>query len=125
MRWRPDKIICEYEIADAKVTEEKFISASDAIASIITSSKPVTLKFSGHSFYTRNSASSSATIKHDKRNRALIISEGGTMKARPDPNGPERSGPSVYNDMSTVISSSCNITKTLITTKDENRYSAL
>ncbi|MDA7670268.1 hypothetical protein N8587_03060, partial [Akkermansiaceae bacterium] len=119
MRWRPDKIICEYEIADAKVTEEKFISASDAIASIITSSKPVTLQFSGHSFYTRNSTSSSAAIKHDERNRALIISEGGTMKARPDPNGPKRIGPSVYNDMSTVISSSRSFTKTLVTKKDE------
>jgi hypothetical protein len=119
MRWRPDKIICEYEIADVKVTEEKFISASDAIASIITSSKPVTLQFSGHSFYTRNSTSSSAAIKHDERNRALIISEGGMMKARPDPNGPERIGPSVYNDMSTVISSSRNFSKTLVTKKDE------
>ncbi|MDB4805622.1 hypothetical protein OAG84_01385, partial [Akkermansiaceae bacterium] len=100
-------------------TEEKFISASDAIASIITSSKPVTLQFSGHSFYTRNSTSSSAAIKHDERNRALIISEGGTMKARPDPNGPKRIGPSVYNDMSTVISSSRSFTKTLVTKKDE------
>lgn len=41
------------------------------------------------------------------------------MKARPDPNGPERIGPSVYNDMSTVISSSRNFSKTLVTKKDE------
>jgi len=41
------------------------------------------------------------------------------MKARPDPNGPKRIGPSVYNDMSTVISSSRSFTKTLVTKKDE------
>lgn len=118
MRWRPDKIICEYEVAGVKLTEEKFIAANDAAASIITSSKPLILQFSGHSFYTRNSVSSSATIRHDEKNKALVISEGGTMKARPDPKGPERIGPSIYTDMSTVISASRKFSKTLLTKKD-------
>ena len=119
MRWRPDKMICEYEVAGITLREEKFIGANDAAASIITASKPVTLQFSGQSFYTRNSVSSSATIRHDAKNKALVISEGGTMKARPDPDGPERVGPSIYTGMSTVMSSSRQFTESLVTKKDE------
>lgn len=119
MLWRPDKIICEYEVAGVTLREEKFIGANDAAASIITTSKPVTLQFSGQSFYTRNSASSSAKIRHDIKNKALVISEGGTMKARPDPDGPERVGPSIYTGMSTVISSSRQFAESLVTKKDE------
>ena len=119
MRWRPDKIVCEYEVAGVRLTEEKFIAASDAAASIIRSSKPVTLQFSGHSLYTRNSASSTASLRHDEKNKALVISEGGTMKACPDPNGPERVGPSIYDGMSTAIGASRKFAKTLLTKKDE------
>jgi len=85
MRWRPDKMICVYEVGGVTIREEKFIAANDAAASIITASKPVTLQFSGHSFYHRNSASSSAAIRHDARNNALVVSEGGTVRSRPDP----------------------------------------
>ena len=119
MRWRPDKMICEYEVAGVTLREEKFIGANDAAASIITASKPVTLQFSGQSFYTRNSVSSSATIRYDAKNKALVISEGGTMKARPDPDGPERVGPSIYTGMSTVISSSRQFAESLVTKRDE------
>jgi hypothetical protein len=119
MRWRPDKMICEYEVAGVTIKEEKFIAANDAAASIITASKPVTLQFSGQSFYTRNSVSSSASIRHDAKHKALVISEGGTMKARPDPDGPERIGPSIYSGMHTVMSSSRAFAETLITKKDE------
>ncbi len=119
MRWRPDKMICEYEVAGVTLREEKFIGANDAAASIITASKPVTLQFSGQSFYTRNSVSSSATIRHDAKNKALVISEGGTMKARPDPDGPERVGPSIYTGMSTVMSSSRQFAESLVTKRDE------
>lgn len=124
MRWRPDKMICEYDIAGVTIREEKFIAANDAAASIITSAKPVILQFTGNSFYTRNSVSSSASIRLVKN--TLVISEGGTMKARPDPNGPERVGPSLYSGMSTAMSSSRDFAKTLTTKKDKNgiqRYS--
>ena len=50
MLWRPDKLICEYQIGDAQIREEKFIARNDAAASIITSSKPILLKFKVHSF---------------------------------------------------------------------------
>ena len=32
MRWRPDKMICEYEVAGVTIKEEKFIAANDAAA---------------------------------------------------------------------------------------------
>ena len=91
-----------------------------AAASIITTSKPDTLQFSGQSFSTRNSVSSSATIRHDAKNKALVISEGGTMKARPDPDGPEHVGPSIYPGMSTVMSSSRQFAESLVTRRDED-----
>ena len=119
MRWRPDKMICEYEVAGVTLREEKFIGANDAAASIITASKPVILQFSGQSLYTRNSVSSSATIRYDAKTKALVIAEAGMMKARPDPDGPERVGPSIYTGMSTVMGSSRQFAESLVTKRDE------
>tara|TARA_R110002096_G_scaffold54517_22_gene140692 strand:- start:7221 stop:9425 length:2205 start_codon:yes stop_codon:yes gene_type:complete len=119
MRWRPDRMICEYELGDVTIREEKFIAANDAAASIITASKPVTLTFSGHSFYTRNSKSSSATISVDPANRMLVISEGGTAKCRPDPDRAERIGPSVYSGMTTVLRASRDFLEPVSIRKDE------
>lgn len=106
MRWRPDKIICEYEVGGVTIREEKFIAGNDAAASVIIASQPVTLQFKGHSFFTRNSVSSTATIELDESKRTILIAEGGTMKSRPDPDGPERIGPSVYSGMITALSAS-------------------
>ena len=119
MRWRPDKMICEYEVGGVKIQEEKFIAKNDATASIISSSRPVTLEFSGHSFYHRNSITSSAAIQLDKAHNCLVISEAGTVKSRPDPGGPERIGPCVYSGMTTVLSASRNISQSLVTNKDD------
>jgi len=119
MRWRPDKMICEYEVGGVTIKEEKFIAANDAAASVITASKPVTLEFSGNSFFSRNSVSSSASIKFDPDNNALVISEGGTVKSRPDPDGAERIGKCVYSGMSTVLSASRDISESATTKKDE------
>jgi hypothetical protein len=119
MRWRPDKMICEYEVGGVTLREEKFIAANDAAASVITSSKPVTLAFSGHSFFNRNSVSSSASIKFDTQSNSLVISEGGTVKSRPDPDGGERIGPCVYSGMTTVLSASRDLAESVTTRKDE------
>ena len=119
MRWRPDRMICEYEVGGVILKEEKFIAANGAAASIITASKPVTLKFSGHSFYHRNSVSSSASIKIDAQNNALVISEGGTVKSRPDPDSEERIGSCVYSKMTTVLSASRDLLGTLSTEQDD------
>ena len=119
MRWRPDKLICEYEVGDITITEEKFIASNDAAASIITCSKPVLLRFTGHSFYHRNSVSSTADMRFDSRQNTIIIKEGGTAKCRPDPNGPVRIGRSVYSGMSTAMSASHSIAKTFTSQRDE------
>ena len=119
MRWRPDKMICEYELAGVTIREEKFIAENDAAASIITASRPVQLEFSGHSFYNRRSVSSSATIKLDEKNNAIVVSEAGTVRSRPDQGREDRIGPCVYSGMSTVLSASRDITKSLVTRKDQ------
>lgn len=119
MRWRPDKLICEYEIGGVSIREVKFIAENDAAASIITSSKPIVLQFHGQSFFHRNSVKSTATIKVDKPSNSILITEGGTVKSRPDPGGEEVLGRSVYSGMTTVLSSSRKFTKQVEITKDK------
>ena len=106
MHWRPDKMICEYEIDGVSIREEKFIGANDAALSRISSSKPIVLRFDGQSFFVRHSVSSSASIRYDKQENTIVISEGGTVKSLPDPDRPERFGPCVYQGMTTALSSS-------------------
>lgn len=119
MLWRPDKMICEYEVGGVKIREEKFIAENDAAASIITSSKPITLEFSGHSFWHRNSVTSTASLQVDEKNNALLISEGGTVRSRPDPERGERIGLCVYSGMTTVLSASRNFLKSPVLQQDE------
>ena len=120
MIWRPDKMICEYELDDVLIREEKFIGANDAAASIITSSKPVTLRFEGHSFYVRHSVSSSASISYLKDHNSILIQEGGTVRCKPDPNGPVRTGPCVYQGMTTALSASKNFSETFTSETGEH-----
>ena len=40
MIWRPDRVICTYNVDDTIITEEKFISKNDILCNRITSSKP-------------------------------------------------------------------------------------
>ena len=119
MSWRPDRMICKYEVGGVRIREEKFIAANDAAASIITASRPVVIEFSGHSFYHRNSVSSSAEIHTDEKHNTLVISEGGQVRSRPDPGGPERTGPCVYTGMTTALSASRPFTRTISTREDE------
>ena len=106
MYWRPDRMICEYEVAGVQIREEKFIAANDAACSIITSSKPVTLRFNGQSFFGRRSISSSATVEYDAKHNAIHIVEGGTTKSKPETDRSERVGPIMYQGMSTVLTAS-------------------
>ena len=119
MLWRPDKLICVYEVGGVTIREEKFIANNDAAASIITASKPIQLRFDGHSFYHRNSVSSSAVLKGDRDQNAIVITEGGEVKSRPDPNSLERIGPCVYSGMTTVLSCSRDLTRTTETERDK------
>ena len=125
MFWRPERMICEYEIGGVMIREEKFIGANDAAASIITASQPITLRFGGHSFLVRNSVSSSAVIRYAEDGNAILITEGGTVKSRPDPDGPERIGPNVYQGMTTVLTASRDFSETVTLDdgeKGEKRY---
>ncbi|MEJ6524211.1 MAG: hypothetical protein QNL65_08550, partial [Opitutales bacterium] len=118
MSWRPDKMICEYEIDGVTIREEKFIGADDAAASIMTASQPVILRFEGHSFYVRHSVSSSASARYDSPTNSIMIREGGTVRSLPDPDRPERIGPCVYQGMTTALSSSADFSKSLKLNKD-------
>ena len=120
MIWRPDKMICEYELEDVLIREEKFIGENDAAASIITSSKPVTLRFEGHSFYVRHSVSSSAKISYQKESNTILIHEGGTVRSKPDPSGPVRIGPCVYQGMTTALSASKDFSETFTSQLGQN-----
>ncbi|MEO0416869.1 MAG: hypothetical protein AAF226_18170 [Verrucomicrobiota bacterium] len=121
MRWRPDRMICEYEVAGVTIREEKFIGKNDAAASIITASKPVTLQFSGQSFFVRESVESTAKIQLNREQNAIIITEGGTSRGKPDDNGGPRVGPCVYDGMTTVLSASRDLTSTVIFETDEKK----
>lgn len=112
MFWQPDRMICEYEVAGVTLREEKFIAANDAAASIITASKPVTLRFEGRSFWGRHSVTSTASIAYDSGNNAIHITEGGTTRCRPETNLIERVGPIMYQGMSTVLAASRDISTT-------------
>jgi hypothetical protein len=108
MYWRPDRMICEYEVDGIRLREEKFIAANDAACSIITASRPVTLRFDGQSFFGRNSLTSPATIAYDADHNAIHIVEGGTTRCRPETDRSEQVGPIMYQGMSTVLSASRN-----------------
>lgn len=106
MKWRPDKITCNYEIAGIQIREEKFIAQNDAACTVITSSQPIRLRFSGQSFFGRHSVSSSAKLRYDPKNNLIHIVEGGTTKCKPDLNAEETTAAIMYQGMSTILASS-------------------
>lgn len=111
MYWRPDRMICEYEVDGVRLREEKFIAANDAACSKITSSRPVALRFDGQSFYGRNSLTSTATIEYDAEHNAIHIIEGGTTRCQPETDRSEQVGPIMYQGMNTVLSASRNFSE--------------
>lgn len=118
MTWRPDCMICEYEVGGVLIREEKFIGKNDAAASIITASNPVRLRFDGQSFFHRNSVRSTAAMTMDRPGNAMIIREGGSVKSVPEPDGSVRIGRCVYDGMTTVLGASRTMEKVMMK-KDE------
>lgn len=112
MYWRPDKMICEYEVGGVNIREEKFIAENDVACTIITSDSPVTLEFAGQSFANNKTVTTTATCQFDSSTNSVHVVEGGTAWVQPD--NPETTDPKVgvmmYDGMSTVISSSRSIT---------------
>lgn len=41
MKFRPDKMLCNYTVGGVDIYEQKFISENDVVSTIITSSQPV------------------------------------------------------------------------------------
>lgn len=101
-------MICEYEVDGVRLREEKFIAASGAACSVVTASRPVTLRLDGQSFFGRQSLTSTATIEYDAEHNAIHIVEGGTTKCRPETDGSEQVGPIMYQGMNTVLAASRN-----------------
>jgi hypothetical protein len=120
MYWRPDRMICEYEVDGVRLREEKFIAAGGAACSMITSSRPVSLRLGGQSFFGRNSLTSTATIEYNKDNNAIHIVEGGTTKCRPETDSSEQVGSVMYQGMSTVLAASRNFATSHQFTKGEH-----
>lgn len=106
MYWRPDRMICEYEVGGVRLREQKFIAANDAACTLITASQPVTLRFRGQSFFGRHSVTSTAKIAYDAAQNAIHIVEGGTTKCLPETDRTERIGKIMYEGMSTVLTAS-------------------
>ena len=89
--WRPDKTIVEYEltapgIAPISIREEKFISATDVVSTLITSSRPVTLEVSGHSFDGAVGSGEvlkvNGTCTADAAVNAIRVQDSGRVRAR-------------------------------------------
>lgn len=120
MYWRPDRMVCEYEVAGVRIREDKFIAANDAACAIITSSKPLTLQFEGHSFFGRHSVTSTATIEYDEKFNAIQIVEGGTTRSKPETDRSDHVGPIMYQGMSTVLTSSRSFAANLKLSKGEH-----
>lgn len=120
MYWRPDRMICKYEVDGVRLREEKFIAANDTACSIITSSTPLTLRLNGQSFFGRNSLTSTATVRYDADHNAIHIVEGGTTKCQPETDRSEQVGPIMYQGMSTVLAASRNFATSHKFTKGEH-----
>ncbi|MCH2036068.1 MAG: hypothetical protein MK120_03865 [Puniceicoccaceae bacterium] len=106
MYWRPDRMICEYQVAGVNIREDKFIALNDTACSIITSDQAVILEFAGQSFYKEGvTQSTTATCNFDVTNNVVHIVEGGVNLVKPTENN-QVSGVMMYDGMSTVISAS-------------------
>ena len=106
MYWRPDRMVCEYELDGIHLHEEKFIAGNDVACSVITSSEPVTLRIAGQSYFGRHSQTSTALIDFDRLRNAIHITEGGTTKCKPETDRAEKIAPIMYQGMSTVLTAS-------------------
>ncbi|MBT3201463.1 MAG: hypothetical protein HN350_16300 [Phycisphaerales bacterium] len=114
MKWRPDKVVCTYEVGGVNVREEKFIAANDTACTIITSDKPVTLRFDGQSLVIAGkSIDRTSKVRLDAAGNSVHITEGGTVQTHPFRDKAKTlkayPGKLIYDGMSTVLSSSAKL----------------
>ena len=106
MFWRPDRVICEYEVDGVEIREDKFIAVNDVACTIITASEKIEIQFDGQSYVSeKRSVQRTSTVRHDTRYNMVHVSEGGTALTRPV-EGVDVEGALIYDGMSTVISTS-------------------
>lgn len=106
MFWRPDRVICEYEVGGVEIREDKFIALNDVACTLITASEPIEIQFAGQSYVSSNrSVQTTSTVRHDTANNMVHVTEGGTALARPL-EGTDTEGTLMYDGMSTVVSTS-------------------
>ena len=106
MYWRPDRMICEYNVGGVAIREDKFIALNDVACSNITSDAAIQIEFSGQSFYKDGvSVSTTATCNFDAGNNLVEIVEGGVNLVKPLPDLSVE-GVMMYDGMSTILSTS-------------------
>lgn len=110
MYWQPDKMICEYEIEDFTIREEKFIAENDVVSTIITSSKPIRISFKGRSYLSETGGgtmyTSTAEGSFDSISNTISVKEGGTIQAQPVYGTFIDGATLMYNDMTNIIGTS-------------------
>lgn len=123
MKWRPDKIICEYRVGGVNIYEEKFVAENDVVCSVIRSEVPIILRFEGHSLMINNlSITNTSNVRFDSKDNAVHINEGGTVKTHPVVDRSDNAeGRLIYDGMSTVLSSSKKLTSFSTKIDDQKR----
>lgn len=108
MKWRPDKVMCEYNVNGKKIYEEKFAAKNDVICSVIRSEVPVTLRFDGRSLMIpKLSLTNTSKVLYKPADNTVHIIEGGTVTTHPVEDRTDMAeGKLIYDGMSTVLSSS-------------------
>eukprot|EP00588_Corethron_pennatum_P031500 CAMPEP_0194339854 /NCGR_PEP_ID=MMETSP0171-20130528/84537_1 /TAXON_ID=218684 /ORGANISM="Corethron pennatum, Strain L29A3" /LENGTH=1003 /DNA_ID=CAMNT_0039104585 /DNA_START=124 /DNA_END=3136 /DNA_ORIENTATION=+ len=108
MHWRPNKMVMQYHIFDAVITEEKFISNTDVVATRMTSNIPIIVEFTGKTFawIPSKTLSKNATLSFDAAHNAVHVIEGGKVQAKVEENPSViKDAKLMYEGMSTIVQS--------------------
>jgi hypothetical protein len=117
--WRPDRHRITYQVGPAVIREEKFISESDVLATIITSDRDLEIRFEGQSLFFENQTGVSdldpapqrTTVRCDSKmtfraaENLLHLEEKGTVWVKPLRDKPVMQGRMRYDGMSFLFSS--------------------
>jgi len=125
MVWRPDRVICTYDVGGARITEVKFISRQDVVCTLITADRALTIEFEGQSFVNTHryptldgdppgrtfSQARTARGRFDAASNAIHVTEGGTILTKLDWKTPAVVGKLMYDGISVVVSSTAPLAK--------------
>ncbi len=132
MIWRPDRVICTYDVTGVRIVEEKFITGRDVLCDRITADRPVEIIFEGHSFVNPDAFptfdgdaqgqtfSQTRTATGSVRGNSIHVVEGGTTLVKPDWKK-IATGKIMYDGLSMVISASEKLQDAKIARDEEGR----